>query len=64
MIEFNVPAMSCGHCAGVITQTLKQVDPQARVEVDLSGKKVKVESSVNPQALASALADAGYPPAA
>lgn len=64
MIEFNVPAMSCGHCAGVITQTLKLVDPQARVEVDLSGKKVKVESSVSPQALASALVDAGYPPAA
>ena len=63
MIEFNVPAMSCGHCAGVITQTLKLVDPQARVEVDLAGKKVKVESAVDRQALASALAGAGYPPA-
>ena len=64
MIEFNVPAMSCGHCVGAITQALKLVDPKARVEVDLSGKKVKVESTVNPKALASALADAGYPPAA
>ena len=63
MVEFNVPAMSCGHCVGVITQTLKLVDPQARVEVDLAGKKVKVESSVDRQALASALVDAGYPPA-
>lgn len=63
MLEFNVPAMSCGHCVGVITQTLKQVDPQARVEVDLPGKKVKVESSRNRDALAGALAEAGYPPA-
>ena len=63
MLEFNVPAMSCGHCVGVITQTLKLVDPQAQVEVDLAGKKVKVESSVDRQALASALVDAGYPPA-
>ena len=64
MIEFNVPAMSCGHCAGAITQALKLVDPQVRVEVDLSGKTVKVESTVSPKAIASALADAGYPPAA
>ncbi len=63
MIEFSVPAMSCGHCVGVITQTLKQFDPQARVEVDLGGKKVKVESSRNRDALAGALTEAGYPPA-
>ena len=63
MVEFNVPAMSCGHCVGVITQTLKLVDPQARVEADLAGKKVKVDSSADRQALASALVDAGYPPA-
>ena len=63
MIEFNVPAMSCGHCAGVITKTLKLVDPQAQVDIDLAGKKVKVETEVDRQALATALVDAGYPPA-
>ena len=64
MVEFSVPAMSCGHCVGVITQTLKQVDPQARVEVDLGGKTVKVESSRDRDAFAGALTEAGYPPAA
>lgn len=63
MLEFSVPAMSCGHCVGAVTQALKQADPQARVEVDLATKKVKVESSQDRQALAGALAEAGYPPA-
>ena len=64
MIEFNVPAMSCGHCVGVVTQTVKQVDPAAQVQVDLASKQVKVESGGNAQAFAKALTEAGYPPRA
>lgn len=60
-MEFNIPAMSCGHCAGVITQTVKALDPSAQVNVDLAAKKVVVESSQDRQAVAAALAEAGYP---
>jgi copper chaperone len=63
MIEFNVQAMSCGHCASVIQQTVKAVDAHARVDVDLASKKVKVESAASREALARALTEAGYPPA-
>lgn len=56
MVEFDVRDLRCGHCVGVVTQ--------ARVEVDLGGQKVEVESSADRQVLALALADAGYPPAA
>jgi copper chaperone len=63
MIEFKVPDMSCGHCAGAITQAVKQVDPQARVEVDLPSHTVKVDSGHDRQSLAHALAEAGYPAA-
>lgn len=56
MVEFDVRDLRCGHCVGGVTQ--------ARVEVDLGGKKVEVESSADRQVLALALADAGYPPAA
>jgi copper chaperone CopZ len=38
-MEFNIPAMSCGHCVGVITQTVKALDPAAQVNVDLASKK-------------------------
>ena len=63
MIEFDVQAMSCGHCVSVVSQTIKELDPDARVEVDLAHKKVKFESGESPARLAQALTEAGYPPA-
>lgn len=60
-MEFDIPSMSCGHCASVITQTLKFVDPDAKVSVDLAGKKVTVQTSEDRQAVAAALTEAGYP---
>ena len=63
MIEFDVQAMSCGHCVSAVSQTIKAMDPAARVEVDLANKKVKIESEESPARLAQALAEAGYPPA-
>ncbi|HSV48641.1 MAG TPA: heavy-metal-associated domain-containing protein [Ramlibacter sp.] len=63
MLEFKLPAMSCGHCASSVTEAVKSVDPQARVEVDLESKQVKVESTGDRASLAQALTDAGYPPA-
>lgn len=64
MLEFNLPDMSCGHCASTVTQTCKLVDPGAKVEVDLNSKKVTIQTSEDRQDFAEALAEAGYPPAA
>lgn len=64
MIEFKLDAMSCSHCVATVTETIKEVDPQARVEVDLDRKQVKVESSRDKARIAQALTEAGYPPAA
>ena len=61
-MEFNVPDMSCGHCAGVITQTVKQLDAGATVHIDLPSKKVTVETTHDRQTVAAALTEAGYPP--
>lgn len=60
-MEFNIPAMSCGHCVRTITEAVKALDPAAQVEVDLASKNVVVQSSQERQAVAAALADAGYP---
>ena len=61
MTEFNVNAMSCGHCVSMVTKTVKALDPQARVEVDLATRKVKVESTEDRATIAAALEEAGYP---
>lgn len=63
MIEFKVPDMSCGHCASTVTQACKQVDPNAKVEVDLDSKKVRVDSAEDRAGFVEALTEAGYPPA-
>ncbi len=60
-MEFNIPAMSCGHCVRAITEAVKQADPQAQVSVDLTSKKVTVQTTQVRETVAAALADAGYP---
>lgn len=63
MHQFTLPAMSCGHCAAAITDALKSVDAQARVDIDQQRKTAQVDSALPRAVLAAALAKAGYPPA-
>lgn len=63
MIELTLPDISCGHCVKVVTEAVKRIDPQARVEVELLAKQVRIDSSADPQVLRQALADEGYPAA-
>ena len=60
-MEFNVPAISCGHCVRAVTEAVQQVDPDAQVSVDLESKKVTVQTTREREAVAAALAEAGYP---
>ena len=48
---FQVQGMTCGHCAGAVTQAVKSVDPQAEVKVDLASGKVEVHSQLGHGAL-------------
>ena len=60
-MEFNIPDMSCGHCSGVITRTIQQIDADAMISIDLPAKKVSVQTAQDRQVVADALAAAGYP---
>lgn len=64
MITFQIPAMTCGHCVRSITEAVQATDPAAKVQADLASHSVHIDSSTAPEALASALTAAGYPPAA
>lgn len=61
MYELRVENMSCGHCTARVTQAVKSVDADARVEVDLPGRQVRIESACELTEITSALAEAGYP---
>lgn len=63
MIELNLPAMTCGHCASTVAQTCKLVDSAAKVEFDLTTNLVRISSNEDRNDFVEALTDAGYPPA-
>ncbi len=63
MIEFKLPDMTCGHCAGMVSRALKRLDPDCRIDIDLASHTVKVQSAEDAKELAQALSEAGYPPA-
>ena len=61
MITLKVPDMSCGHCSGVITKALKELDPGAAVGFDMHNHMVQVETTQPSDLVMKALAAAGYP---
>jgi copper chaperone len=62
MIELTLPAMTCGHCAAVVFKTIRQLDPNAQVTIDLPTKTIKVDADEDRESLAYSLTAAGYPP--
>lgn len=61
MIRLNVPDMSCGHCAGVITKAMKALDPDASVAFDMHNHMVEIGSAQPAEVVMKALEQAGYP---
>ena len=64
MIEFTVNDMTCNHCAATITKAVKGVDAGGRCEVDLAGKRVRIESARPVEEFRAAIEDAGFTPEA
>ena len=58
-MEFDIPAISCGHCVKAVTEAVQSLDPAAKVNVDLASKKVTVQTSQERSALVAALTEAG-----
>lgn len=61
MYELQVEGMSCGHCVGAVTRSVKEVDAAATVEVDLATQMVKVRTTAALVDIAAAVEEAGYP---
>jgi copper chaperone len=61
MYEYDIPDMSCGHCVSAVEKAIKAADPKASAEVDLMKRRALVTSAVDPQAIAAAIDEAGYP---
>jgi copper chaperone len=60
---FSVPSLSCGHCVRAVTEAVKAADPASQVKADPATRQVEVSSTLPHEAVAAALAEAGYAPA-
>ena len=61
MYELQVEGMNCGGCVRGVTKSVQSVDGNAKVDVDLQSKKVRVDTKAGLEAVTSAISDAGYP---
>jgi len=61
MRTLKVNGMTCGHCAGAVTQAIRAIDPAAAVQVDLPSGRVDIESGLEQAALVQAIEAAGFP---
>ncbi|MGE8541453.1 heavy-metal-associated domain-containing protein [Acinetobacter sp. ANC 3813] len=60
-MKLSIDAMTCGGCARSVTATIKDVDPNAKVDIDVAAKLVSVETAADQQKILDALADDGFP---
>lgn len=60
-MKFRIDNMTCGGCARSVTATIKDIDPNATVDIDVANKLVNVQSSANVQIIKDALAEDGFP---
>ncbi|CAB3724419.1 hypothetical protein LMG22037_05048 [Paraburkholderia phenoliruptrix] len=61
-MELEVKDMTCGHCASVVTKAVKDVDAQAKVEIDITARTVRIESACEASEFISAIRIEGYSP--
>ncbi|MNM66396.1 Copper chaperone CopZ [compost metagenome] len=60
MQVFNVQGMTCGHCVKAVTRAVQEQDAEARIEIDLAGKQVKVQSELAAEQILAAIREEGY----
>jgi copper chaperone len=61
MLTLSIPAISCGHCARAITDTVLQLDPAAVVQVDVAARTAVIDTGADSAVVLAKLAEEGYP---
>lgn len=59
-LEFNVPNLACRACVETITNAVKAIDPNAKVEADPKTKQVVIETAASESSMREAIGQVGY----
>ena len=60
-MKLLIENMTCGGCARGVTTSIHNIDPNAKVDVDLTTKIVTVETNVDQQSILNTLAEDDFP---
>lgn len=60
MQVFQVKGMTCNHCVRAVAEAVKALDAGAAVDIDLASGTLKVDGSLSPEQIRSAVIDEGY----
>lgn len=63
VIELTLPTMTCQHCVRTVTETVRQVDAAATLQIDLPAHRVSIDTVQPREAFVAALTEEGYAPA-
>jgi copper chaperone len=61
-LAFTIPDMTCGHCAKTITGAVLSAYPDAKIDIDLTSKRVSIENAGDRAAVLSVIEAEGYSP--
>ncbi|HEX3990626.1 MAG TPA: heavy-metal-associated domain-containing protein [Acetobacteraceae bacterium] len=60
MTQFRIPDIHCDGCIRSLTGAVRDLDEHATLQVDLTTKLVRVETTADNDAVAEAIRDAGF----
>lgn len=60
MLTLQIPTISCAHCARAITEAVQELDPAAKVAVDIDRKQAAIDTSAATAAVLARLEGEGY----
>ncbi|HEX8856039.1 MAG TPA: cation transporter [Thermoleophilaceae bacterium] len=58
--EYRVVGMTCGHCVASVTEEVSELPEVTAVEVELDSGRLRVAGTASDEAVAAAVAEAGY----
>jgi copper chaperone len=61
-MKLEVKDMTCWQCASAINKALKHIDKQAKVDIDVATRMVRIDSTCSVNDFLSAIQEAGYTP--